>query len=138
MSKSHIEIATDLRKEGFNCAQSVFLTFCDRYGLDKDTAARLTASLGSGIAGRREVCGSLLAAALLAGLEQGSADPKEKGKSFPVVNQIYDEFKKENGDIICRRLKGIEKTDIPITPKPCMEYIHSSVALIEKYLYQNK
>ena len=41
--------AVELFMEGYNCAQSVFTAFADRFGIDEDTAKKISAGLGGGV-----------------------------------------------------------------------------------------
>ena len=36
-------------RKGFNCCQSVFLAFADHYGIDEETALKLSCSFGGGL-----------------------------------------------------------------------------------------
>ena len=36
--------AVDYFEEGYNCSQSVLLAYADRYGLDKEMAAKISSS----------------------------------------------------------------------------------------------
>ena len=58
MMTSHAEIATQLFFKGYNCAQSVVGAWADRYGLDMDTALRISSSFGGGIGRMRLTCGA--------------------------------------------------------------------------------
>ena len=49
MQETHAEKACRLFSEGMNCAQSVFVAFCDVTGLDEETAMRLSSSFGAGM-----------------------------------------------------------------------------------------
>ena len=42
-------------KSGYNCAQSVFLTYAHKYGFNKETALKLSSSFGGGM-GRLRDC----------------------------------------------------------------------------------
>ena len=41
---SEKDTAVELFKEGYNCSQSVFTAFAHRFGIDKDTALKISAS----------------------------------------------------------------------------------------------
>ncbi|MDE6950434.1 MAG: C-GCAxxG-C-C family protein, partial [Lachnospiraceae bacterium] len=62
---------------GCNCAQAVFVTYADLFGIDRQTAMNLTNSMGGGISRLREVCGTVSAIALLTGLAEGAVDPHD-------------------------------------------------------------
>ena len=54
------------------------------------------------------------------GLKYGYADPKDRaGKTaqYELVRALADEFKKENGSIICRELLGLDENCQPKPPE---------------------
>jgi len=138
---NRVEKAAELHKCGYNCSQSVFAAFTDLYGLDNDTALRLSTSFGSGLGGTRNICGAVSGMAMVAGLESGTAKPNDKeGKkrNYDIVKSLLDEFEKEYGSIICKELLGLVETPTLLKKKPCAEYIRFCVQLIEEKLLQNK
>ena len=47
----HLKRAEELRaitERHYNCAQSVFITFSEQFGIEKDTALKLSSSFGGG------------------------------------------------------------------------------------------
>ncbi|MBE5940656.1 MAG: C_GCAxxG_C_C family protein [Lachnospiraceae bacterium] len=148
------EKAVRLFKDGFNCSQAVFAAFADKYGMDEETALKLSSSFGGGMGRMREVCGAVSGMFMVAGLETGSANPGDKeGKAYnyQVVRELADEFKKENGSIICRELLGLDKnidekskkelveshrpqerTDEYYKKRPCVELVAQAVEILEK------
>ena len=132
-------------RQGYNCAQSVFLTFAEDYGFDKETALRLSSSFGGGMGRLREVCGAVSSMFAIAGLEKGyvSANNDEiKAKHYELIQNLADKFKQEHNTIICRELLGLpDGADEPIPSKrteqdyqdrPCERFIETAVELIEK------
>ena len=70
--------AVELFHEGFNCAQAVFASCADIYGVqDEQLALRLSASFGGGMGRMRLVCGAASGMFMLAGLHNGSATPHD-------------------------------------------------------------
>ena len=63
-------------KEGYNCAQAVFLAFLDLTGFDEKTALRLAAPFGGGLVRQREVCGAVSGMCMAAGILFGYSDPQ--------------------------------------------------------------
>lgn len=106
------ERAVELFKSGRNCAQSVFAAYAPEFGLDEQTALRVSAAHGAGFGRLREVCGALAGAGMLAGLKFD-----DKAKVYEVVQEMARRFKDPNGTYICRELLGLDKTDEP-DPKP--------------------
>ena len=87
MSK-YTDRAVELFKSGFNCSQAVFAAFSEKIGMDEQTALRVSAGLGGGVGRRREVCGAVSGAAMLAGMVYGARDGEDreaKAKMRPVA-----------------------------------------------------
>ena len=103
----HGAIAEELFREGYNCAQAVFIAFCDKTGFDKDLAAKTASSFGGGLGRMREVCGAVSGAAMVLGVLKGYADPADhdaKKAHYALVQEFARRFKEYNGSIICREL----------------------------------
>lgn len=111
-------------KQGYNCSQSVAMTFCDIYDIPEPLMARISASFGGGIGRMRETCGSACAMFLLAGLEVTNVDdtpqawdssqnlyPSQelKKKDYEIVQQLAAAFREQTGSIICKELLGLNK-----------------------------
>ena len=153
--ESRKEQAMALFREGYNCSQSVFVTYADLFGMDRETALKVSASFGAGIGRMREVCGAasgmFLAAGMLTGQTVGS-DQKAKKKNYDVVQLLAAEFKKENnGTYICRELLGLDKEGKKVIPgdtapeartenyykkRPCPKLIEGAAATIERVLLE--
>ena len=143
--------AVRLFKEGYNCSQAVFLAYCDAYGIDQETASRLSASFGAGLGRMREVCGAVSGMLLVAGLETGAVEGKDregKKKNYQTVQKLAEEYRKKNGSIICRELLGLRK-DAPIQAepeerteeyykkRPCPELIRQAAEILEEAFYSD-
>ena len=61
---SRVEQAVATFESGYTCAQSVFATYADLFGMDRETALKLASPMGGGIGRMREVCGVVSAMAL--------------------------------------------------------------------------
>ena len=106
MFEERIEKAVEFFKSGYNCSQSVVLAFADMYGFTQEQAARMAASFGGGIGRMRQTCGAACGMFLLAGLETGATDPKDregKGANYAVVQELAAEFKKRTEIILYTR-----------------------------------
>ena len=110
--QSRVEQAVQTFESGYGCAQSVFATYADLFGIDRETALKLASPMGGGIGRMREVCGAVSSMALLAGLKEGNVDPSdEEGREriYLLVRKMSDSFREENGTIICREAKIVEE-----------------------------
>ncbi len=144
------DIAEDLFKQGFNCAQAVTAACADIYRINQDLALRLSASFGGGIGRMRQTCGAACGMFLLAGLQTGSATPHDadgKQYNYTVVQQLAEAFRQENGSLICSDLLGLNtahpatdavsathpapeaRTDTYYKKRPCVEMVRSAVRI---------
>jgi len=98
-------------KQGYNCSQSVAMTFADWYDIPLGLMARISASYGGGIGRMRETCGSALGMFMLAGLEVAVEEPDQvvKAQNYAAVQQLAADFKAQTGSIICKELLGLNK-----------------------------
>ena len=143
----HVQKAKDLFKEGYNCAQAVFLAFSDLYDIDFDTAARIMSPFGGGMGRMREVCGAVSGMFTALGFLYGYDDPKNitvKKELYSQVQELAAGFKEENYSIVCREIfqEGAIDTD-PMNTKrdadfykkrPCAEYVASAAELMQEFI----
>ena len=147
----HSDKAVELFKKGFNCSQSVFAAFCDEFGMDEQTALKVSAGLGGGVGRMREVCGTVTGAAMVAGMIYGATDGSDvdsKAKTYEVVRLIADEFKKDNPSIVCRELLGLDKAEQSAKPqartqeyykkRPCAELAEESAKAVDKIIFNRE
>lgn len=145
------QIARQNFRNGYNCAQSVFLAYAQDYGLDNETALKLSSSFGGGMGRLREVCGAVSSMFMIAGLEDGytsNNDDEKKAQHYQLIQNLANEFKKKNGSIICRELLGLdEENSSPVPQKrtaqyykerPCEEFVADACLILEKYLETKK
>lgn len=150
--ENRVERANELFKSGYNCSQSVVAAFADMYGFTEEQALRMSASFGGGIGRMRETCGAACGMFLLAGLEKGAIEAKDKeGKAanYALVQELAAEFKKRNGSLICAELLGLKKKDqITFVPeerteqyyakRPCPKMVEEAAKIWEEYLLKQK
>lgn len=145
-----VERAQAYFKAGYNCAQAVVMAFDDVMQMLPDELARLAAPFGGGMGRMREVCGTVSGMAFLAGAIKPSTNPsnlEERKENYALVQLFADKFREENGDIVCRRLLGLEpvveraETAMPSerTPeyyrkRPCSEYVGCAARIVAEYL----
>lgn len=148
--QSRVEDAVRTFESGYNCAQSVFATYADIFGIDKETALKLSSPMGAGVGRMREICGTVCGMAMLAGLKEGNTDPEnDEGKEriYSLVREMSDKFRDENGTIICRELLGKTRREQSARPekrtreyytgRPCSRLVASASRLIEEMLLED-
>ena len=150
--KERIENAIELFKEGYNCSQAVVTAFADLYGFTNEQALKMSASFGGGIGRMRQTCGAACGLFMLAGLETGCTDGKNregKEENYKVVQTLAEEFRKRNGSLICAELLGLSKTaPTPATPeartseyykkRPCVKMVEEAARIWCEYLSTSK
>lgn len=94
------EKAVALFATGLNCAQSVYCAFAEDFGMDAETAAKVSSGLGGGVGRLREVCGAVTGATLVLGMKYGP----DKTAVYEKVQEFAAIFRQEMGSIICREL----------------------------------
>ena len=147
MMDSRVKQAVETFESGYTCAQAVFVTYADLFGMDRQTALKLSSPMGGGVGRMREICGAVSSMALLAGLKEGNTDPEnEDGKEriYVLVRQMADRFKEQNHSIICRELLGLDEREESARPsqrtkeyyasRPCSRLVASAARLIEEIL----
>ncbi len=138
--------AKEYFQSGYNCAQAVLMAFADKINLTKDQIINIAAPFGAGMGRMREVCGTVSGMFMAAGLILGhNADtPQGKNEMYAVTQELANEFKKQNGSIICRELlAGVSTTSgtnaEPRTPeyykkRPCADLCHDAAEILEGYI----
>ena len=149
--EERIEKAVALFKEGYNCSQAVVTAFADLYGFTEEQALKMSSSFGGGIGRMRQTCGAACGLFMLAGLETGCTDGKNReGKeaNYKVVQELAEEFRKRNGSLICAELLGLNKAaPTPATPeartteyykkRPCVKMVEEAARIWSEYLSTN-
>lgn len=133
---------------GYNCSQAVLLAFCEDFGLEKETALKISEPFGGGMGRMREVCGTVTGMFMVLGLAMGNSDAKDgstKKNVYKSVQELAEKFKQDNGSIICRELLGLQKANkesyVPsertneyYKKRPCPELCKYAADILEEYL----
>ncbi|RLD53569.1 MAG: hypothetical protein DRI97_13205, partial [Bacteroidetes bacterium] len=65
------EEAKELFLSGYNCAQSILLSFADDLKFSKELAQKMAAGFGGGMGKRQETCGAVTGAIMVLGMMKG-------------------------------------------------------------------
>ena len=140
--------AAELFLNGYNCAQAVAVAFSDITGLDEQLSARLASSFGGGMGRMREVCGAVSGMLMVVGVLYGYDTPGDDGAKkaqYTLVQSLAEQFRQENGSIICREiLKNPPSDPIPSarTPdyyasRPCARMVYTAATILDAYIKEN-
>ena len=137
--------AAKLFYEGYNCAQSIAVAFCDVTGLKEDFAAKLVSSFGGGMGRMREVCGAVSGMLMVAGLLYGyetPGDDKSKKEHYARVQALAGAFREQVGSIVCREILKNPPTDPNPSPRtaeyykerPCAHMVYVAGQVLDDYM----
>lgn len=130
--KTRIDETIKKHDKGYNCAQAVACTYSDLVGMDEETIFRLTEALGAGMGNMEGTCGAVSGACILAGLKNSTGNldiPNSKGQTYKLSREILNEFKEQNGSVVCKDLKGTETGKVL---RPCEECIKDAARIDRK------
>ncbi len=145
--RSKSEIAQEKFLQGYNCAQAVLIAFCKEAGMDERQAARFASSFGGGMGQLHEVCGTVSAMFMVAGVAAGYDDPADKGKKnahYANIRALAKAFVAKDGSILCRDLLKNAKSNVEAVAdahtreryarRPCLKYVADAAELMEAFL----
>lgn len=148
--EARVQRAVDNFMQGYGCCQSVVAAFADLYNLDDTMAKRIAAGFGGGVGRTRMMCGAVSGIVILAGLDRGQidgADRKGKSMCYKVVQELLDEFKVQNGSVVCAELLGLKghekaqssyiaspRTAEYYKTRPCAAKVESAARIFAEYL----
>ncbi len=131
--------------EGFNCSQSVFCAFADRFGLDEETAKKISAGLGGGVGRMREVCGAVSASAMVLGsicAPIDGSDNESKMRNYELVREFSSRFSERHSSVVCREIlklgvkmestaKPDDRTAEYYRKRPCLRVVEDAAEILE-------
>lgn len=124
--EQRIEEAVKRKQKGYNCAQAVACTYCDKLGVDEETMKHISQAFGVGMGTLEGNCGAITGAGIVLGMLN-----KEQRKTVQDIRAIMTEFKKRNGSVTCKVLKGI---DSGVVLRECNDCVRDAVEFLEKQL----
>lgn len=145
--KTRGDKAYELFMSGYNCSQAVAGAFTDVLGMDMDTVAKLAGGFGGGMGRLREVCGTFSGIVMVVSMLYGYSDPKDnatKTELYTRIQELAEQFRRDNGSIICKELLGLSKPEGSPVPeqrtseyykkRPCPELCRYAADILERYI----
>ena len=132
--------------EGYNCAQAVFMAYCDLFGMNISQGKALCAGMGTGMGGLREKCGAVSSMFLLAGLAtESSTNPMlEKRQLYSFIRNLNQTFEEKMGSSCCQTLlktvidlvtqNPSEQNEKYYQKRPCALFVKTASDIIEAQL----
>jgi C_GCAxxG_C_C family probable redox protein len=143
---SKLEDAIKAFNGDFNCAQSIFGSYCIKYGLDKDTALKIATGFGGGMGRSQRTCGAVTGSYMILGLKYGMGEKinmDARDKTYQYINEFSNRFKKEFGSLICKELLGCDiNTDEGkeyydqnnFFENKCFQYVKKAAKILDELL----
>ena len=134
-------------KQGFSCSQAIVSTFAEGTGLERETALKVAAGFGGGMARMGLTCGAVTGAIIVLGLKHGATsaeDLQAKQKTYQLVRDFTAKFKARHGSIVCKELLGgidlstqegmeqAKRTDVINTL--CPKFVQHAAEILEEIL----
>lgn len=143
---NEVERAVSCFEEGFMCSQALLSAYADEFGMDRQTALKVSAAFGGGMGRMGEICGAVTGAFMVLGLKHGRteiSDTKSHEKTNRLVKEFTERFKSANGSIVCRKLLGCDLStpegrkifvDSKLRDTLCVKYVRDAAEIVEGLL----
>lgn len=132
-------------EEGFSCSQAVLGVYCERFGLDKMQAYKISSGFGVGMR-CDQTCGAVTGAFMVIGLKYGRTradDIDAKMKTAEMTAEFAKKFKARHGSVGCTELLGCNISTLEglerakkkdLFKQLCPKYVISAVEILEEML----
>jgi C_GCAxxG_C_C family probable redox protein len=143
---ARVEKAIALFKDGFSCSQAVVAAYSDQFGLDRETALKVSAGFGGGMK-MAGTCGALTGGFMVISLKHGqiNAEDKEgKKKLGELIKDYTARFKDRTSALTCRELmdcdistqEGIRvANETDLFSVVCPQALRASAEILEEMLF---
>lgn len=147
---THKEKADLLLRQQYHCSQALFGAFAEDFGLDLETAFKISTCFGAGMR-LGDICGCISASLMVLGLAFGFYDPQDRELEMygnQKTREFLEKFKERmNGEITCREIlahditttegmRVIKQAGLILKACPCP--IHHSIDILEEMLAELK
>ncbi len=100
--------------QGLNCAQSVFVPFARKMGMNLDLAFKIATPFGGGMGHMGQTCGAVCGALMAIGMAKGITpgyDAAQKEACNKLAQAFETQFLELHGDLSCQGLLGLDLGD---------------------------
>jgi C_GCAxxG_C_C family probable redox protein len=133
-------------EEGFLCSQTMLPTYGEQFGLDRDTALKISTAFGGGVCPMGETRGAVVGALMVIGMKHGNVEPKDKNsnrRTYELGSILVRRFGDRNGTIKCSRLLGCDIStrqglhvarEKKLFRTVCPKYVRDAAGIVETIL----
>jgi C_GCAxxG_C_C family probable redox protein len=146
MDNKRVDQAVACFRNDFNCSQAVFSTYAEQFGMDKQTALKVSCAFGAGMAFMAETCGAVTGALMVIGLKHGKTRPGDdyaRDMTYDLTLEFVERFKAKHGTIVCRELLGCDigteegkrsYDEQQYEEKLCAKFVEDAAMILEEIL----
>ncbi len=146
MTLTRADEAAAIFNGGYSCSQAVCAAFAEDFGIDRDTALKLSCGLGGGMAHTGNTCGAVTGALMVIGMKYGRTEVDDlaaKEKTYAVANAFITEFLHRNHSVNCTDLIGhnlLDPKELAVAREKelfktkCTRYVRDAGEILEKIL----
>ena len=143
---NEVEKAVSCFQEGFMCSQALLVAYADQFGMDRQTALKVSAAFGGGMGRMGEICGAVTGAFMVIGLKYGRIEVKDTEsheKTNRLVQEFVRRFKAVHESIVCRELLGCDLNtregrkafvDNKLRDTLCTKYVRDAAEIVGQLL----
>ena len=143
---ARVEKSIALFKEGFSCSQAVLAAYSKQFGLEQETALKVSSGFGGGMK-MAGTCGALTGGFMVIGLKHGhiNAEDKEAKKKLAALIKDYTaRFKARTSALTCRELldcdisteEGIRlANDMDLFSVVCPKAVRAAAEILDEMLF---
>jgi C_GCAxxG_C_C family probable redox protein len=86
----------------------VLTAFASEFGLSEETALKIAASFGGGMARTGKTCGAVTGGLMALGLKYGYTAPEGRDATYGIAQEFMHRFEEQHGSVACRDLLGFD------------------------------
>lgn len=128
-----------LFKEGYNCAEAIFMAFKDEFSPEMDpNMVKLVTGFGGGLGHAGCMCGALMGAIMVLNIKYGrSSSQEDRMPAYVHAKQFHDRFVEKFNYTCCRALNP-HPYDSPEHLKNCLKITGNTAKLLMEYLQEQE
>jgi C_GCAxxG_C_C family probable redox protein len=144
--------AAEFLFDGYNCAESVLLTFLNSWGkyFRMGVTSAAATAFGGGMGRMGYTCGALSGGLIVIGLAVGRTDGKDdegKKDAYSMAQKLFQSFKERWGALTCRELTQCDLStpegfsryrELKLHETKCSEIVKETVKILTSILQGHK
>jgi C_GCAxxG_C_C family probable redox protein len=107
---NHTEKALNNFKNQYNCSQSVFSAYSEKFGIKENDAQKIAMGFGGGIGRTQDICGALTGAIMVLGCRHYNENDIARSKEiiYAKTKELISKFKEIHKTVDCLELIGVD------------------------------